>query len=268
MSETYCNNCGKHGHIYSNCKIPITSFGIIAFRFNLNKEPEYLMIRRKDTLGYIDFIRGKYLIQNKQYILNMLKQMTVIEKQNLRTGDFDLLWNQLWRGNTQTKYKNEESISKEKYNMIFNGIVNKNDFYTLNTLIDESNQFETWDEPEWGFPKGRRNYQEKDYDCALREFYEETGYSTHILKNIQNIMPFEEIFIGSNYKSYKHKYYLMYVSYHDSIDTSKYEECEVSKMEWKSYDNCIKDIRSYNLEKKRLITNIHNCLQKYTLYLS
>ena len=60
----------------------------------------------------------------------------------------------------------------------------------------------------------------------------------------------------------------MYVSYNDSIDTSKYEECEVSKMEWKSYDNCIKDIRSYNLEKKRLITNIYNCLQKYTLYLS
>jgi len=152
--------------------------------------------------------------------------------------------------------------------MLFNGIVNKNDFYTLNTLIDDSNQYEKWEEPEWGFPKGRRNYQEKDFDCALREFYEETGYSSNILKNIQNIMPFEEIFIGSNYKSYKHKYYLMYVSYNDSIDTCKYEECEVSKMEWKSYNNCIKDIRSYNLEKKRLITNIYNCLQKYTLYLS
>ena len=81
-------------------------------------------------------------------------------------------------------------------------------------------------------------------------------------------MPFEEIFIGSNYKSYKHKYYLMYVSYNDSIDTSKYEECEVSKMEWKSYDDCIKDIRSYNLEKKRLITNIHQTIKKNFIEIS
>ena len=34
----------------------------------------------------------------------------------------------------------------------------------------------TWDTPEWGFPKGRRNYQENDLTCGLREFEEETGY--------------------------------------------------------------------------------------------
>jgi hypothetical protein len=33
--------------------------------------------------------------------------------------------------------------------------------YTLNELIDASDP--GWDEPEWGFPKGRRNPQEKDY---------------------------------------------------------------------------------------------------------
>ena len=32
-ADTYCNNCGKPGHIYNQCKIPITSFGIIAFRY-------------------------------------------------------------------------------------------------------------------------------------------------------------------------------------------------------------------------------------------
>lgn len=265
MSDNYCNNCGKRGHMYSNCKIPITSFGIVAFRYNEKREPEYLMIRRKDTLGYIDFIRGKYIIQNKNYILNMLNQMTIHEKEDLKTGDFNMLWNKLWTGNTQLKYKNEEYSSKEKYDMLVNGIVNKNDFYSLSTLIEESNQFEIWNEPEWGFPKGRRNYQEKDYECAIREFYEETGYHHAILKNIQNVLPFEEIFIGSNYKSYKHKYYLMYTDY--SGPSTKFEKSEVSKLEWKLYEDCIKDIRSYNLEKKRLITNIHNCLQKYSLYL-
>ena len=46
--------------------------------------------------------------------------------------------------------------------------------YNLKSLIDESKT--NWKMPEWGFPKGRRNYQENDISCALREFEEETGY--------------------------------------------------------------------------------------------
>ena len=56
--DNYCNNCGKYGHLYHQCKTPITSFGIIVFRIK-EDTPQYLMIRRKDTLGYIDFMRGK-----------------------------------------------------------------------------------------------------------------------------------------------------------------------------------------------------------------
>ena len=79
----------------------------------------------------------------------------------------------------------------------------------IGDLINESSEFHQWQEPEWGFPKGRRNSHEKDYDCALREFQEETGYDKNVLHNLQNVLPFEEIFTGSNYKSYKHKYYVM-----------------------------------------------------------
>jgi 8-oxo-dGTP pyrophosphatase MutT (NUDIX family) len=265
IDATYCNNCGKPGHVYSQCKIPITSFGVIAFRINKEGIIQFLMIRRKDTLGYIDFMRGKYLVQNKYYILNMIKQMTMEEKEHLKTGDFDKIWKILWGENTgSSKYKTEEMISREKFNILVNGVVNKNDFFTLSKLIDESDT--NWEEPEWGFPKGRRNYHEKDYDCAIREFSEETGYSPSMLKNIHNIYPYDEIFIGSNYKSYKHTYYLMYMDYDTSCFPAKYEECEVSKMDWKTYEECIECIRPYNLEKKNMLTNIHTCLQKYMLF--
>ena len=127
-----------------------------------------------------------------------------------------------------------------------------------------------WDEPEWGFPKGRRNYQERDYECAVREMMEETGYSTDSVKNIKNILPFEEYFIGSNYKSYKHKYYLMYMDYNpvvmkvDEVSTTKTPDAtEVSSMCWKTYEECLDCIRPYNLEKKRLITNIETALDRY-----
>ena len=65
-----CNNCGKQGHLYNNCKIPITSYGVISFRKHENYE--YLMICRKDSLGYVDFIRGKYPLYNKKYIQQQL----------------------------------------------------------------------------------------------------------------------------------------------------------------------------------------------------
>jgi 8-oxo-dGTP pyrophosphatase MutT (NUDIX family) len=261
MNENYCNNCGKIGHYYHNCKMPITSIGIIVFRISKENNYEYLMIRRKDTLGYIDFMRGKYSVYNKEYIMNMLKQMTKEEKEVLNSNDFNAAWSRIWGINSiSNQYKSEESISRDKFQLLNNGIFNKNVFYTLKTMIEESNNYDSWEEPEWGFPKGRRNFQEKDFDCAIREFKEETGYNPNSLKNIKNIYPFEEIFTGSNYKSYKHKYYLAFLDYETSLNTKSFDSTEVSKMEWKSFEDCIKSIRSYNLEKKRLITNVNNTL--------
>jgi ADP-ribose pyrophosphatase YjhB (NUDIX family) len=271
MTETennYCNNCGKYGHLFHQCKVPITSYGVITFRVN-NGEIEYLMIRRKDTLGYIDFMRGKYSIYNKYYILNMLMQMTIEEKEYLKTSSFHDLWERLWGNNSiSTQYKNEEIGSNEKFHLLKLGILTKNDFYTLDDLIEESYQYEQWTEAEWGFPKGRRNYQEKDYDCAVREFTEETGYDVSKLKNVHNILPFDEIFTGSNYKSYKHKYYLMYMTMENSMVEHKYDTSEISQIQWKTLDQCLYCIRSYNLEKKGLIQKIHNSLIKYNMYLN
>jgi ADP-ribose pyrophosphatase YjhB (NUDIX family) len=266
MNNNYCNNCGKAGHLYHQCKLPITSFGIIAFRIYEN-DIQYLMIRRKDTLGYIDFMRGKYSLYNKDYILNMLKQMTVEEKEILGRGDFDLLWKRIWGDeHISNQYKSEENISREKFNALCSGIIFKNELYTLTTLIEESNKYDIWTEPEWGFPKGRRNYQESDYESALREFQEETGYNIKQLKNIKNILPFEEIFTGSNYKSYKHKYYLTFMKLEHTLQTHKFEPTEVSKMEWKSFEDCIQSIRNYNLEKKRILTNINETIKSFRLF--
>ena len=261
-----CNNCGKYGHVYKMCKVPITSFGVIVFRNNPSHQREYLMIRRKDTLGYIDFMRGKYGVSDVHYILNMVKQMTVRERQGLLDHSFDTLWNTLWHGTGDTdepksdteaskQCKSEEFGAKYKFNCLkANG--------TLAELIERS-QDEVWEEPEWGFPKGRRNYQEKDYECALREMTEETGYDVSTMKNIKNVLPYEEIFLGSNYKSYKHKYYLMYMDYADSIRPSTYDTSEVSAMAWKTFDECLKVIRPYNVDKVRILSQIESLLDKW-----
>ena len=264
--ENYCNNCGKVVHVFSNCKLPIISIGIICFRYNNNKV-EYLMIRRKETLGFIEFMRGKYAIQNKEFLLNLLRQMTNQEKDKLLNRDFETLWKEIWcDSDTQMKYKYEENTSNEKFNLLREGITYKSENYTLKSLIEESKEVHAYDEPEWGFPKGRRNYNENDYDCAVREFCEETGFSSKLLHNLQNIVPYDENFTGSNFKSYKHKYFIMYMKYENSLVMNNYQKSEVSKMQWMDLNECNEKIRSYNLEKKMLIKKVNNCLEKYAVY--
>jgi 8-oxo-dGTP pyrophosphatase MutT (NUDIX family) len=257
-----CSNCGKNGHLFQQCKFPITSIGIIVFR-KINNEFEYLMIMRKDTIGYIEFIRGKYPLNNKSYIKNILSELTIDEKNKILHNDFDVLWNELWGHSPGIQYRGEEISAKEKFKLLKNGFNNIKESYTLQSIINEIDT--NWIEPEWGFPKGRHNYQENDLLCAFREFEEETGYNRSSLTILQNIFPFEEIFTGSNYKSYKHKYFLAIID-KNAQHYEMYNKSEVSKIEWKNINNVINSIRSYNLEKIDLIKDVHKLLTTNKLY--
>jgi 8-oxo-dGTP pyrophosphatase MutT (NUDIX family) len=257
-----CNNCGKHGHLFHHCKLPITSYGIILFRSS-EKGIQFLMIRRKDSFGYIDLIRGKYSSYNMEQIQKNVDQMSSLEKERLLSLPFDILWKMMWGNNNGMQYRGEESTSLKKFELIKNGVQINDKFILLSDIIKNSKT--NWHETEWEFPKGRRNFGEKDLDCALREFEEETGYNSADINVIDNLLPFEEIFIGSNHKSYKHKYILAYMK--DNIDISpNFQKTEVSKVEWKSIDECLESIRPYNLEKKHVITKINKVLQEYRLY--
>ena len=273
---TFCNNCGKSGHIFNQCKLPIMSSGVIAFRIHpTTKQIEYLMICRKDTLGYMDFLRGKFSVYQKYYILNMIKQMTVSEKTRLKSralNEQGSIVSDLSNSDESEDiaFSQTSSISvKDKIRWLIQGIDNKDDRYDLLSLVEETETEEhvQWTEPEWGFPKGRRNSQETDYDCALREFCEETGIPLNKMQNIRNIVPFEELFTGSNYKSYRHKYFLMYMSYDETFNPS-FQRNEVSQIAWKTFDECIEIIRPYNLEKKKMICHVDYCLKNTLLYYS
>ena len=107
--------------------------GIIVLRINANGVREYLLIRRKDSIGYVEFMRGKYNVINKMYILNIISEMTLEEKQRIVSNDFDELWNKLWGDNVNTQYRSEEKISREKFNALKNGIFNGDIDYSLET---------------------------------------------------------------------------------------------------------------------------------------
>ena len=148
----------------------------------------------------------------------------------------------------------------ESHSQNFNHLKENN----LKSLLDQCELI--YDTPEWEFPKGRRSSHESNMKCAIREFEEETGYTKNDIMVINNILPLEEIFTGSNYKSYKHKYFLGYMN-NDIIPKDIFQVYEISKIEWVSIDNAVKYIRDYNYEKKDILIQLNNLLKTYKLYI-
>lgn len=345
----YCNNCTKAGHIFQKCTDPINSFGIIAFIVH-NDEYKFLMIRRKDSFGYTDFVRGKYgkddilkirsiidemSIDEKKYLIDFLEKLEKLEvsESSISTDDtssttttttyssnksfssiiqysdarryqnnkpdiktisdnkikefFAEMWKKKWGtpddtnkqiydkcGNIYTsvmddkQFKDEEISSLKKFQNIINGY--NSEGITLLELLKES--VTTWTETEWEFPKGRRSHPfETTKDCALREFIEETGIPESDIILINNVLPYEESFIGTNKKQYKYEYYLAYlnikeISNKNDISESlltNFQKNEVSGIAFMTYDECLKSIRPYCTEKKDVITKVYNALCKH-----
>jgi len=243
--------------------MPILSMGVIAYR-KVNNKYEYLMIRRRNSLGYVDFIRGKYALNNELYLQKIVEVMTVQEINDIQTEPFEKLWDDLWRENKH-QYVNEYLTAKEKHSKLKRGYHLMDTFISLATILRKKTSI--WIEPEWGFPKGRRNYKENDYSCAIREWEEETGYNRNLIDVINNIVPYIEIFLGTNNKSYKYKYFIARFKDSHNIVPTDYEETEVSLVKWCNYAECISLIRPYSPEKKETITKLNKALTEYTLYI-
>jgi 8-oxo-dGTP pyrophosphatase MutT (NUDIX family) len=267
--QNICRNCGDSGHLYRHCKKPIMSFGVICYRIN-NNNIEYLMIQRKDSLSFMEFIRGKYKLEDPKYILTLLYNMTVSERQMLIYNDFEYLWNKVWCQKNMVKKTPEFNDAEKKFNILRAGYETNDKYIKLSTLM--LNVPPTYLDPEWGFPKGRRRLKETDIDCAIREFSEETGFHKNEVSVIKHFLPYEEVFYGTNNILYRHVYYIANINT-DSFriividQNNPHQAREVSQVKWFTADEVLKHIRSHNTERRELFKNVHKQLQKYLLNL-
>lgn len=261
-----CRNCGCEGHLYKDCPHPITSFGIICYRVNEKKIPEYLMIQRKDSLCFMEFIRGKYELDNREYIKHLLSGMTVEERELLVTKKFSELWAYVWYQQSNSKHTNIFEVAKQKYELLCEGFYDNTGKHTLYEILKSSKSQML--EPEWGFPKGRRKIKEEDVDCAKREFSEETGFSINDIKIEESINSFKEIFFGTNNILYSHVYYVAKINediqYNEIvIDQDNINQVrEVRAIKWFNFEEVIMHICSHNHERKKLFAKVHNLIIK------
>lgn len=254
MSATiFCNNCGQRGHTFRDCGEPVLSCGIILIRnltnpsdpstLPLNTEDiEVLMVRRKDSMCYTDFVRGKYDPIDKMYIRTLLDNMTQQEITRLKTETFEALWTRLW--NNSDKHEYEMKFAKDK----FEG--SKPD-------IDAS--VSVYTEPEWGFPKGRRLKCESDQGCAEREFYEETNIPRSSYTMVSGLQ-LEETFHGTNRILYRHKYFVAVLSRPFMIDIHQrfttMQKREISAIGWKTMADCMNLTRPQYTQRREMLHSL------------
>lgn len=259
-----CRNCGNIGHLYKDCPHPITSFGIICYKIDPDTHKiYYLMIQRKDSLCFMEFIRGKYELKNHSYIRNLLSGMTMDERKLLLELDFDSLWNHVWYQTNIPRQTNEYLHAKVKFENLLKGYDHKK--ITLKFLLDTS--ISPYEQPEWGFPKGRRKIHEDDIKCAVREFVEETSIHANFIHIDTNVSPYEETFYGTNNILYRHVYYIAKLTeYNDSlnieVDPNNINQArEVKAIKWLEYEQVLTYIREHNIERKNLIKLVNNLLK-------
>jgi predicted NUDIX family NTP pyrophosphohydrolase len=272
----YCANCGRQGHRFKKCRDPITSLGIIDFKFCNNKirlkdkikhnnwkydlkkkntefidDIKFLLICRRNTICYVEFIRGKYNINNTDYILELFNNMTILEIENIKCKNFNKLWQDLWLLSdlNSDNYNKEYNLSLIKFNKLNDTI--------LDNIINKSNCIYTT--PEWEFPKGRRNIKEKNIECAVREFKEETDLNITDYNIICKNNPIYEIYTGRNNIKYKHIYFIGQSNSNITLKINPsniLQISETSNIGWFTFNEASKIIRNYNSEKKIILEKI------------
>jgi 8-oxo-dGTP pyrophosphatase MutT (NUDIX family) len=209
---------------------------------------EWLLIRRRDSLGFIEIMRGKYDTKDISGIQSLIDQTTLDERHRLQTQTFHDLWNALWNGQVSKRYIAEYEPARRKFEHLSLILLQ---LYEASTTV--------WDEPEWGFPKGRRSSSETELACAFRETWEEAGLLRKHLTLISGDALIEE-FHGSNGILYRHKYWLAETP--SSLDVrmdpqNKDQRREIGAVQWFSLQDAIAKIRPYNVEKKDLLVRAH-----------
>lgn len=140
------------------------SLGIACCRINRAGQPEILLVCKRFTYSYNLFVHAKYPSGDNAALIALFSGMTVDEKVDILSLNFAQIWYRIWFNNN---IPGSYYIARNKFETTFllDGGAR------LRRLIARSDSAQRI----WEIPKGRKNKNESDIQCAIREFGEETG---------------------------------------------------------------------------------------------
>lgn len=243
------------------------SYGIIAYRNN-----KCLLVTRKNTYSYTSFIRGKYW-RNELY--RLFQDMTESERIKIAKGDFEKMWQDV----THKLFQNNPDMKKNyiKCKKRFELTRSEYDDFELMLSMVESTRIM----PECNFPKGKKKGESKtilglqsninkseieyDFECAIREFEEETKISRKYLTFIDK-EPLYEYFIGDDKKLYKYNYYVAIVAkdIEPFLDPLDYNQTfEISNIFWEELYNIKTKLGKQTSFRDALFSKLNNIIKRF-----
>lgn len=252
--KNICINCGVRGHIFKYCDKPIISYGIILYktRNSINRNIEYLMIERRDSIGFTDLIRGKY--DTEETIKEYIQSMTYTELYRINTMSFKDLWDSIFMNKKSRIYKNEYSMAYRKFERL-----------EVENIINSQINSIKYCLAEVGFPKGRKHLDESELSCAKREFFEETGISDEYYTIDNSLIRFKEEYLAINGKKYIQYYYTAKLKENVYIDlnidkNNILQYGEIKSINWMDFKTAYKSIRSYHHTKRGILYKVNQIL--------
>jgi 8-oxo-dGTP pyrophosphatase MutT (NUDIX family) len=171
-----------------------TSIGIILIKQGLlNSPPEVLLVHKRYTYAYNEFVNGNYIylhhsdlknfIKKKNTILSLeslLEQMTTDELLDIMSLNFEQIWYRIC-----LDVKKDDPQYIKKYNKFHSEFIKMDNGKKLINLIKGIKIRGTL---LWEVPKGRKSdSKETDLECAVREVEEEAGIKKEYYRIIPNI---------------------------------------------------------------------------------
>jgi ADP-ribose pyrophosphatase YjhB (NUDIX family) len=161
------------------------------------------------------------------------------ERESLLNKDFHRVWHGFWK--SSPKSRSDYQTCKQRFDTLVGGyrlrlLDGDIAHVSLRGLLKDAG---CGQDPEWGFPKGRKIHRnEPEIECAVRELREETGLDPHSLSDVGFERVFET-YSGSNSETYHHVYFTAFLRPGAPSDTRVCEK-EISRAAWVTRDEVLR----------------------------
>ncbi len=241
-----------HPKVLARNKIT-TSYGLIVFTYDRG-ELRYLMTRRRDTFSYECILRGQY---SPERLIEYVAHTTEEERDRLRRYPFEPLWKDLWVSPKRRLYRMEYRKARE----IFEA--------NIDLIRELVNSCPTVGKDVWEFPKGRVFSEESGFQCALREFEEETNIKRGYVSVIKSAGVHEDNYQGTDHNMYRSIYFIGYIQDGLTIPLS-YQPCpygmrgdfisdEVMDVKWMTFGEAMEVC---NPSRRVIMESVHAYISK------
>lgn len=290
MRSNRCANCGKPNHIKPKCKDPVTSCGLVciaipdanlrdSFVRNYNivtgakqntrnlvdiikynstnnrnldklcsysKSVKFLLVQRRHSYSLVEISRGNFYVDDKAMMDNLMGDLSYEECCMIVDNDYREFMLRV-TGADICNGSHTVDVSA-KYSCLQN---------LLRKYISSKHRVD-FPHLEWGFPKGRREKNESNLRCGIREFCEESSYASDQIMVLSSMNEIKEIFRGTDNIMYQMIYNLsLLLDFDHEPVVNKYNSGEVAKISWMSIEDLNVKLRHDQVEKKKIIIEIY-----------